>query len=149
MVIFILAKIGKVFARTNSIRVYAFANAFHINIVDDNVDFLKITSLILKTQGYHPQTASSIVDAAIHLEQFCPDIMLLDIHVGNDDGREFCQSLKSRSGKEQMKVIMISGYEENIGSIAWFGADDFLLKPVEMEELISKIKFHLLPVRIN
>jgi len=75
--------------------------------------------------------------------------MLLDIHVGNDDGREFCQSLKSRSGKEQMKVIMISGYEENIGSIAWFGADDFLLKPVEMEELISKIKFHLLPVRIN
>lgn len=114
-----------------------------ILVVDDNVDFLKITGLILKTQGYFAQTASNILEAAILLEQFHPDLMILDINLNGEDGREFCESLKTRSGNDQMKVIMISGYEENLGSVAWAGAHDFLLKPFEMDELISKIDFHL------
>lgn len=120
-----------------------------ILVVDDNLDFLKITGLILKTQGYNSRTAGSVLEAAILLEEFHPDLMILDINLNGEDGRDFCQSLKSRSGNDQMKVIMISGYEENIGTIAWSGADDFLLKPFEMDQLISKVDFHLFNKKSN
>jgi DNA-binding response OmpR family regulator len=120
-----------------------------ILIVDDNIDFLKITSLILKTQGYETRTASSVVEAAIIVEEFSPDLMILDINLHGEDGREFCGSLKSRSGNDKMKVVMISGYEENLGTIAWAGADDFLLKPFEMDQLTAKIDFHLMNRRMN
>jgi DNA-binding response OmpR family regulator len=120
-----------------------------ILIVDDNVDFLKITNLILKSHGYRSQCASSVVEAAIILEQSHPDLMILDINLNGEDGREFCESLKNRSGNDSMKVIMISGYEEDLGSIAWSGAHDFLQKPFEMDDLISKINFHLMNKRLN
>jgi DNA-binding response OmpR family regulator len=66
-----------------------------------------------------------------------PALLLLDVCIGEEDGRIFCQKLKTSSEYNQLRVILMSGddCEENRLSIA----DDFLSKPFDFNELLTKV----------
>ena len=108
-----------------------------ILLVDDNEDLLLITQIILKGQGYEIFLARSVEEAERKIKIHQPALLLLDVCIGEEDGRVFCQKLKTSSEYNHLRVILMSGddCEENRLSIA----DDFLSKPFDFNELLTKV----------
>lgn len=112
-----------------------------ILVVDDNADLLKVTALILRSQGYDVLTADNVQDAAFLIEQEKPSLLLLDVCICQDDGLAFCNQIKHSAATMDIKVIMMSGHE--YGKEEWNGAEDFLFKPFDFNQLIEKVAYQL------
>jgi two-component system, OmpR family, response regulator VicR len=112
-----------------------------ILLVDDNDDLLLITQIILKGQGYETVLARSIDEAERKLRIHQPALLLLDINVGDEDGRPFCYQIKQKASEDCPRVILMSG--DDCREFARAAADDFLPKPFDFNELIEKVQYHL------
>ncbi len=113
-----------------------------ILIADDDKELVYVLRCILKEEGYNVIGFSGSYLLLKTIRIVHPDLILLDLHFGDIDGREFCSYIKE--SELDTNVILISGDEgiKNIKRID--GApDDVLLKPFDMSELISKIKHQL------
>jgi DNA-binding response OmpR family regulator len=113
-----------------------------VMIADDDTGILDAVQAMLEFGGYD---VSSTCDGATVLEMKSdlPDLLLLDIWMSGTDGRDVCKALKAQEISRDMPIIMISASTELERSAKEAGADDFLEKPFDMEELLSKIDFHL------
>jgi DNA-binding response OmpR family regulator len=112
-------------------------NYSKILLVDDNEDLLMITQIILKGQGYETFLATSIEEAERKIRIHQPQLLLLDVCIGDDDGRDFCRQLKSSIDTSGIHVILMSG--DDCGMEKNSIGDDFLAKPFDFNELISKV----------
>ncbi len=108
-----------------------------ILLVDDNEDLLIITQIILKGQGYETFLATSIEVAERKIKIHKPQLLLLDVCIGDGDGRDFCRQLKSNPDTSAIHVILMSGDDFELGRNCM--NDDFLAKPFDFNELISKV----------
>jgi len=109
-----------------------------ILLVDDNKDLLMITQIILKGQGYETFLATSIEEAERKIKIHQPQLLLLDVCIGDGDGRDFCRQLKSNTNTNAIHVILMSG--DDFGSGRNCMNDDFLAKPFDFNELLSKVQ---------
>ena len=114
-----------------------------ILLVDDNLDLIKIVQIILKGQGYETFLATTIEEAVTKIKVHQPALILLDVFICDEDGREFCSRLKAAKETGHIKIIMMSGDDDNLGFMAWNGADDFLSKPFDFSELVTKVQKQL------
>lgn len=110
-----------------------------ILIVDDDVDLLMLLERKLKQQGYETETAISLPEAEELIVYFDPHLVLLDINIKGEDGRQLCWKLKHKPVYRVAKVMMISGYDCSPSRAALFGADDVLAKPFSMEFLLNRV----------
>jgi DNA-binding response OmpR family regulator len=110
-----------------------------ILIIDDDIDLLMLLERCLDSEGYAIETAASLAEAEEILPQFLPHLVLLDINVNGEDGRQLCWKLKNSVTKPSSKVIIISGYDCNTGRAVLFGADDFITKPLHTEFLLHRV----------
>lgn len=110
-----------------------------ILIVDDDVDLLMLLERKLKQQGYETETAISLPEAEELIVYFDPHLVLLDINIKGEDGRQLCWKLKHKPVYRVAKVMMISGYDWSPSRAALFGADDVLAKPFSMEFLLNRV----------
>ncbi|MET0466026.1 MAG: response regulator [Chitinophagaceae bacterium] len=110
-----------------------------ILIADDDEGILDATSAILEYEGYH---VNSTLDGAtvLQLEGRLPDLLLLDIWMSGTDGTDVCRQLKSNADTRHLPVIMISASRDIEQYARDAGADDFLAKPYEMNDLLEKVK---------
>jgi DNA-binding response OmpR family regulator len=109
-------------------------------LIDDEVDFLEITSKRLRRRGYAVETAPSCERALIALIDAPADIIVLDVMFPDMDGIECLKRIKSHNPEQA--IILLTGHasiEAGLESLK-YGANDYLLKPVELEELIDKIE---------
>jgi DNA-binding response OmpR family regulator len=113
-----------------------------VMIADDDPGILDAVEAMLEFGGYE---VSSTANGATVLEMTdgFPDLLLLDIWMSGTDGRDVCKQLKARELTKDMPIIMISAGTELERSAKEAGADDFLEKPFDMEELLQKIDFFL------
>jgi DNA-binding response OmpR family regulator len=97
--------------------------------------------MMLEFEGYD---VSSTLDGAtvLTMNEF-PDLLLLDIWMSGQDGRDICRELKKRNNTKNIPVIMISASTDLARSAREAGADDFLEKPFNMNDLLKKIASHL------
>ena len=112
-----------------------------ILVVDDEPQIRRQLKIGLEGYGYEVLTASNGEDAIIQTAQHKPDMMILDISLGSEpDGIEVCRRLREWS---KMPIIMLSVHGEDQTKInaLHIGADDYLTKPFNMEEL--KLAFRL------
>ena len=119
------------------------AESNRILVVDDNQDLTQIVSMVLTGNGYEVKSCYSIPDAVNIVNEWHPEVLVLDINISGEDGRTFCSDLKEQSD-QPIKVILMSGYDNNLGAAIWHGADDFIAKPFGMDELVGKVKLQLL-----
>lgn len=110
-----------------------------IMIADDDPGIVDAIEMLLEFEGYQ---VTSTVDGAevLDLKDELPDLLLLDIWMSGEDGRDICKKLKQLDATRNMPVIMISASRDIKESAMAAGADDFLAKPFEMNELLEKIK---------
>lgn len=93
---------------------------------------------MLELKGYEVELASE-GDKVITLITNKPDLILLDIWMGNYDGREICQQLKNNPATSGIPIILISASREIEQSAKDAGANDFVAKPFEQHDLLEKI----------
>jgi DNA-binding response OmpR family regulator len=113
-------------------------------IIDDDLDLLMLLERRLIKEGYDIETAASLPEAEEIIANFSPHLVLLDINVNGEDGRQLCWKLKKNAGKD-IKVIIMSGYDYDTGRAVLFGADDLLPKPLHTEFLLHKMGICLNP----
>lgn len=114
-------------------------------IVDDIPKNLQILSNILNTEGYQISFASNGLQALSVCEATKPDLILLDIMMPEMDGFEVCQRLKSNDTTKYIPIIFITGKAEMDDIVHGFklGAVDYVTKPFNAIELISRVRNHI------
>jgi len=112
-----------------------------ILIVDDHPETLNVTGLILRQGGYEVVTASNGLEALAVAKQQLPHLVLLDMMMPGMSGTEVCRRLREIPQLERVPVIMFSVNSQVDGKWAGFeaGADDYLVKPTDPQELINRI----------
>jgi two-component system sensor histidine kinase ChiS len=119
-----------------------FPEGARILIVEDdpaNVDLLKAQ---LSDQRYLIESAYDGDEAFKRINQKKPDLILLDIMLPKKSGFEVCKCIKSNSETRQIPVIMVTALKDMESRVKGItvGADDFLTRPVDRSELISRVK---------
>ena len=112
--------------------------------VDDDKDILEVLQFILEDSGYEVDTLSDGHNLIDIVRNKMPDLILLDIMLGNMDGRELCKAVKKESSTHNIPVILISASHNISSSMNNEGApNDFIAKPFDINNLLGKIKSHL------
>jgi DNA-binding response OmpR family regulator len=112
-----------------------------ILILDDDQDLLSVVKSLLKKNGFDVWAFANWQKAWEDIKRNKPNLILLDVFLKGMDGMDVCKKLKSNTLTRNIPVIMFSSYP-NIAEIAIyeFGADEFIAKPFEVNEMIRKIK---------
>jgi DNA-binding response OmpR family regulator len=109
-----------------------------ILVVDDDQEILNVVREILTIEGYRVQT--SLNGACFQgMERDLPNLILLDVLLQGEDGRELCQRVKSYDLTRSIPVILFSANMAANSSITACGADDFLAKPFLIEDLLDRV----------
>src|SRR5215204_6006454 len=113
-----------------------------ILVSDDDPGILDALKIMLEESGYAVETT---LDGSTFekLQKETPDLLLLDIWMSGVNGRDICKKLKEKSATRDIPIIMISANRDTEIIAKEAGADDFIEKPFQMEELLSKIKKHI------
>jgi CheY-like chemotaxis protein len=112
--------------------------------VDDNEDILEVLQLILEDSDYEVETLTDGHLLFDKIKAHRPDLILLDIMLGNMDGRELCKDVKSRIDTHDIPIILISA-SHNLADLFIPGnaPNDFLAKPFDISDLLKKVHTQL------
>lgn len=112
-----------------------------ILIVDDNPWILTVLTDVLEYSGYAVNTLSKGDIVFEKIREYAPDLILLDVMLGDLDGREICKSLKQEKETNHIPVILISaGYNFSESLKQADGPNDFVAKPFDIDLLLMKIE---------
>ncbi|HON09000.1 MAG TPA: response regulator transcription factor [Verrucomicrobiota bacterium] len=111
-------------------------------VVDDEQDVLELLTYNLKQAGYEVLSAEDGKEALWKVRVYSPDIIVLDIMLPIIDGLEVCKALKKDPQNSKIPIIMLTARANESDRIKGFesGADDYLVKPFSVRELILRIK---------
>jgi DNA-binding response OmpR family regulator len=114
-----------------------------ILVVDDENDILEVLDVLLSEEGYEVETSPTAEGILTKIEEFHPNLILLDVFIGYKDGRKVCKNLKSIERLKDIPIIMLSSYSSIGNSIQEVGAEDFIPKPFSLYTLIDHIEKQL------
>jgi len=116
-----------------------------ILIVDDNPTNLGVLGSIMAENGYFPGFATSGIEAFTYLKEKHPELILLDIMMPDMDGFEVCRRLRQNATLANIPIIFLTAKTEKEDVITGLelGAVDYVTKPFNKNELITRINTHL------
>ena len=113
-----------------------------ILVADDDPAILDVMRMMLEFEGYEVVTTLN-GDTVLNFDGGLPDLLLLDIWMSGTDGRDLCRKLKADSRTSAIPVVLVSASKDIEASAMEAGADDFIAKPFEMNELLQKIESNI------
>lgn len=125
---------------------YPVSDLKRILIVDDEDDIAFVLAQMIKSKGYEVERVSDGQTALDNINESAPDLIVLDVMMPGLNGYEVCRSLKESSQLKDIPVIMLTAKAQK-SDITWgeeAGADLYITKPFENQEVIAAIK-KLLP----
>ncbi len=113
-----------------------------ILIVDDAVDTVELLRKRFHSEGYDTAEAYDGEEALQKVEEYNPDLIVLDVMMPKLDGYEVCRRLKTDENRKYIPVLMLTakGEVENKVKGLEIGADDYLPKPFDYKELSARVK---------
>lgn len=113
-------------------------------IADDSPTVLDIIKFVLETNGMKTITAVNGFDAVQRVYQDLPDLIVLDIEMPKMSGYQVCRLLKSDPQTSHIPIIILTSktYKQNKFWGLYSGADDYLTKDFEIDNLVKRVKFH-------
>lgn len=116
-----------------------------ILVIDDEGDLLELARTRLEANGYRVETLNSGERALQTAQREKPDLILLDIVMPIKSGCDVCKELKADEITRDIPVIVFTAHypEEEYVKVGAgdIGADDYILKPFDVQELLAKIKY--------
>ena len=118
------------------------AMAARILIVEDEEPLTLLLRYNLEAEGYEVEVAVRGDDAEIRLKEGLPDLVVLDWMLPGISGIELCRRLRARSDTERLPIIMLTARGEESERVRGLatGADDYLVKPFSVPELLARVK---------
>jgi class 3 adenylate cyclase len=115
---------------------------YHVLIVDDDPDMSAYLALLLRNEGMDPDVANDGEKAITRALTSYPDLILLDVMMPGMNGFEVCRALKSDPATALLPVVLITALEDQDSRVRGIeaGADDFLSKPINREELLARVR---------
>lgn len=120
-----------------------------ILIIEDDFAIRQSVEYALRRENYEVRSLDSGRDAIKTIEEFAPDLIILDIMLPSVDGLEIARQL--RTFDTEVAVIIVSALGESTDKVKGLltGADDYLAKPFSLDELIARIQVNLRRVKKN
>ncbi len=118
-----------------------------IALIEDDRDLQELLRYRLQREGYRLATSGTGRDAIEFLLRAQPALLLLDIMLPHTPGLEICKAIRAHPRLESLPIIFLSarGSEADRVTGLELGANDYLVKPFFMRELIARIKLHISP----
>lgn len=110
-------------------------------LVDDDADLLYSMQRLLAFYDYSIKAVKDGKTMFREIDGFHPDIILMDVMLSDEDGRELCRALREVSNYNQVTVILFSGSPKHLKDLQECGADGAIEKPFTMADLINQINF--------
>jgi len=116
-----------------------------ILVVDDTPSNLEVITETLSSVGYIVATAISGERALKRLQNYLPDLILLDVQMPGIDGFATCQQIKANPDTTKIPIIFITAFSDTQSVVKGFsvGAVDYISKPFQEPELLARVKTHL------
>jgi two-component system, OmpR family, phosphate regulon response regulator PhoB len=113
-----------------------------ILVVEDEPDLVRLLEFNLTQAGYEVQAVQRASDALKAAQADPPDLVLLDLMLPDGSGTDVCRVLKTTPATRAVPVIMVTARGEEIDRVVGFeiGADDYVVKPFSVRELILRVK---------
>lgn len=115
---------------------------YKLLLADDSLTIQKVVELVLAPEDFEIRAFNDGEQAFQALESFAPDIVLADIEMPKLNGYQLCEKIKNNMATANIPVILLAGafepFDEEYAKSVF--ADDFIIKPFESQELISKVK---------
>ena len=113
-----------------------------IYIVEDDTNIREIESFALKNSGYQTQDFGNAKEFYRAVKEKKPDLALLDIMLPDEDGMEILQKLRKNPETKRLPIIMVTAKATELDRVKGLdlGADDYIIKPFGVMELISRVK---------
>ncbi len=111
-------------------------------LVDDDTELVEIMTKFLEEDGrFDVKIATTGFDAGMLVKEYRPDMLVLDVMLPDINGKEVCQRVRADSTMEEVRILCISGMieEDKIQDLRLAGADDFMHKPFDAEQLIERM----------
>lgn len=110
-----------------------------ILLVDDDLDLLYGLQHMLTKSGYEVHTLSQGTYVLQELEQFTPDLMILDINLGVMDGRQICESIKKLAAYQYLPILLYSAEDHPDLNVADCRAEAFIQKPFSRYDFLQQV----------
>ena len=118
-------------------------NPKKILVLDDDLDILVVMQLLFKVKGFDVLTISRWEEIYDKVDTFKPDLILLDVLLSGNDGRDICKVLKKKASTRLIPVILFSANPSIAKNLSEYNADGFIHKPFEVNELLKIINQQL------
>jgi len=114
-------------------------------VVEDETDIRDLLAYNLAQEGYEVASAETGSAGLEALARFEPDLVVLDLMLPDISGVEVCRRIRARDNKPQPAVIMLTAKGEEIDRVVGFevGADDYVVKPFSVRELLLRVRARL------
>ena len=108
-------------------------------VVEDEPSISEPLADHLRREGFEPAVAASIADARTTFAAREPEVVLLDVMLPDGDGRDLCRELRARS---DVIIVMLTARGEELDRVVGLelGADDYVVKPFSVRELVARIR---------
>ncbi|WP_298848269.1 phosphate regulon transcriptional regulator PhoB [uncultured Ruegeria sp.] len=118
-------------------------------VVEDELAQREVLVYNLEAEGFRVSKAANGEEAMLLVDEDCPDIIVLDWMMPNLSGIEVCRRLKSRPDTRSIPIIMLSARSEEVDKVRGLetGADDYVIKPYSVVELMARVRTQLRRVR--
>ncbi|MEZ4393655.1 MAG: response regulator [Polyangiales bacterium] len=113
-----------------------------ILVVEDEPDLVRLLEFNLTQAGFEVRSVERASDALKAAQADPPDLVLLDLMLPDGSGTDVCRALKTAPATKSVPVIMVTAKGEEIDRVVGFeiGADDYVVKPFSVRELILRLK---------
>jgi two-component system phosphate regulon response regulator PhoB len=114
-------------------------------VVEDEPAQREVMSYNFEAEGFRVAQASNGEEALMLVEESAPDIIMLDWMLPNVSGIEVCRRLKMRPETRGVPIIMLSARSEEVDRVRGLetGADDYMIKPYSLVELVARVRTQL------
>ena len=113
-----------------------------ILVIDDDASILKLVSNVLIEEGFSVITANCGEEGIKKVHRSKPNLVILDLRLPDMDGFQICQTLKNDKIVSNIPIIMLTVKSTKSSTVAGLemGADDYIVKPFNQEELVARVK---------
>ncbi|MCR6646126.1 MAG: phosphate regulon transcriptional regulator PhoB [Terricaulis sp.] len=118
------------------------AKAPQVLVVEDEAALADLLKYNLEREGYRVSVATDGEEAMVVAEEVAPDLILLDWMLPKASGVEVCRRLRARQETRNTPIVMLTARDEETDRIRGLdtGADDYLVKPFSMNELLARLR---------
>jgi DNA-binding response OmpR family regulator len=115
---------------------------YRILVVEDSPPLRKLLSQAFAAEGHDCRLAGGVEEGFLRAQEDKPDLILLDVNLPDGNGIDLCRRLKENAVVRHIPVLLVTGEASSIDNkVSGFdaGADDYVLKPFRMKELLARV----------